>query len=432
MKNSALTKAVLAVLASLCCLLGSATLAGAADYLVRAEDKLRIKIFQFPELAGEYTVSTKGTILIPPIGEISVAGSTAIDISSQVSQGFITAGISDKPGATVEVLQSRPIYVVGDVQKPGEYPFRPGATALHAISLAGGWFRMNEPGLLRLDREAITIRGDLRRLAKRYYQLAAQRARLNAELALRTDITFSADLTRKAQEDPGVAELLNEERSFLNINIDQLTKQIDSLTETRKLYEQEIGAVTRQIRASQAQWKSVETELNDVKALVGRGLTTNTRRMTLERFLSQIEMTEQGYQTLILRARQNISQTEQKIFDLKSERDKKLTADLQRTQQDLEDVAMKVETSQGLMQEVQFVRPSLTSGFSETVEGRSITIGRVEDGKSVTIEAEENTELYPGDVVKVEKGVIPMGVATGDMPESDQIKRTSGRNYRGR
>jgi polysaccharide biosynthesis/export protein ExoF len=428
MTRSTLIKHFLGLLAMFCCILGSAAVAGADEYLVRAEDKLRIRIFQFPELAGEYTVSTKGTILIPPIGEISVAGSSSIDISGKISQSFIKAGISDKPGATVEVLQSRPIYVVGDVQRPGEYPYRPGVTVLHAISLAGGWFRVNDPSLLRLDREAITIKGDLRRLVRQYYQLAAQRARLNAELGLRTDIAFSADLTKKGQEDPAVAEVMNEEQSLLNINVDQLTKQIDSLTQTRKLYEQEIEAVTRQIRASQTQWKSVETELNEVKALVGRGLTTNIRRMSLERFLSQIEMAEQGYQTLILRARQNISQTEQKIFDLKSDRDKRLTADLQRTQHEIEEVAMRVDTSQGLMQEVQFVGPRLTSGVSEAIEGRSLTIGRVQDGKSITIEAEENTELWPGDVIKVEKSVVPIGTATYEIPGHKLIKPAAARN----
>jgi exopolysaccharide production protein ExoF len=281
---------------------------------------------------------------------------------------------------------------------------------------------------MRLDREAISIKGDLRHLLKRYYQLAAHRARLNAELALRNDITFSDDLTRKAQEDPAVAELLSEERSFLSINVDALTKQIDSLVETRKLYGQEIETITRQINANKAQWKSVETELNDVKGLAGRGLSTNVRRMTLERLLSQIEMTEQGYQTLILHARQNISQTEQKIFDLKTDRDKKLSADLQRTRLDLEEVAVKLETSQSLMHEVQFMRPNLASSLADVVEGRSVTIGRMQDGKSVTIEAEENTELYPGDVLKLEKGVIPMGTATRDSPERNLVKPTADQN----
>src|SRR5262245_22442584 len=127
MKKSAL-KGILGVAAILSCLLGSITLIGAADYLVRPDDKLRIKIFQFPELSGDYTVSTTGTLLIRPIGELAVSGSSAVDISNHIAKRFAAAGISGKPGATVEVLQSQPIYVTGDVQKPGEYSYRPRVT----------------------------------------------------------------------------------------------------------------------------------------------------------------------------------------------------------------------------------------------------------------------------------------------------------------
>jgi exopolysaccharide production protein ExoF len=391
-------------------MLGFSNLPKAADYLVRSDDRLRIKIFQFPELSGEYTVSSRGTILIPPIGEMSVAGSSVTDISNDISKRFIKAGISDKPGASVDVIQSRPIYVVGDVSKAGEYSYRTGMTVLQAISLAGGWFRVNDPGLMRLDREAITIRGDMRNLVRWYYQLVAQRSRLNAELALRTDVDFPEDLLKRAERDPSVAKLLDEERSFLSISVSALTKHIDSLERTRTLYEDEIKAVLRQIEATKAQARSVREERKEVDALFARGLGTINRKSNLERLEAQVEMTEQGYQTLLLRARQNISQVDQKIFDLKHERNTKLNGELQRTRLELEQVAMKIDTSQNLLREVRSVGPSLVSTSSDMVEGRSLTIVRVQDGKTAIIEADENTELYPGDVLKVEKSIVPLDI----------------------
>src|SRR5690606_21820582 len=149
--GSAMTKAmrlirtVLGIGVVFMIMLGLPTFAGAADYVVRPDDRLRIKIFQFPELSADYTVSANGTVLIPPIGEIQVAGFSVTDISSDISKRFIKAGISDKPGASVEVIQSRPVYVVGDVLKAGEYNYRPALTVLQAISLAGGWYRVNDP-----------------------------------------------------------------------------------------------------------------------------------------------------------------------------------------------------------------------------------------------------------------------------------------------
>jgi len=391
-------------------MLGLPIFAGAADYVVRPDDRLRIKIFQFPELSADYTVSANGTVLIPPIGEIQVAGFSVTDISSDISKRFIKAGISDKPGASVEVIQSRPVYVVGDVLKAGEYNYRPGLTVLQAISLAGGWYRVNDPGLMRLDREAISIRGDMRNLVKWYYQLVAKRARLNAELASRTDVDFPEELTQRAEKDPSVAKLLDEERSILSVSVNALAKHLDSLQKTSELYEEEISAVLRQIEATKAQARSVQQERKEVEALFARGLGTITRKSNLERLAAQVEMTEQGFQTLLLRARQNITQVKQKIFDIENERHTRLNSELQRTRLELEQVAMKIDTNQNLLVEIRSVGPSLVGYSPDLIEGRVLTIVRVQDGKTSTIEADENTELYPGDVLKVEKNIIPTDI----------------------
>jgi protein involved in polysaccharide export with SLBB domain len=425
MTKPMLTRGIIGLAAIIAVALGISTQTQAVDYVVRPDDRLRIKIFQFPELSADYTVSSSGTVLIPPIGEIPVAGSSVNDISNDISKRFIKSGISDKPGATVEVIQSRPVYVVGDVQKAGEYSYRAGMTVLQAISLAGGWFRVNDPGLMRLDREAITIRGDMRNLVRRYYQLMAQRARLNAELASKIDVDFPADLKKKAEKDASIAELLDEERSFLSINVNALSKHLDNLEKTRGLFENEIEAVLRQIEASKIQARSVREERKEMEALFARGLGTITRKSNLERLEAQVEMTEQGYQTLLLRARQSISLVDQKIFDIKNERNTKLNEELQRTRLELEQVAMRIDTSQNLLGEIRSVGPILVGNSSNLIEGRILTIVRMQDEKIVTIEADETTELVPGDVLKVEKSIIPL-----DIPDLNRkvIRSSADRN----
>lgn len=391
---------------ALCVLSGDAVRA-TSDYVVRADDKLKIKIFQYPELSGEYTVSANGTISIAAIGEIPVNGVSTKEVADRISERFVRAGLSDKPGTSVEVLQSRPVYVLGDVQKPGEYPFRPGVTVLQAVSLAGGWLRFNDPGLMRLDRDTITIRGEMRNLVRRYYQLVARRARLNAELAMKNDVQFPAELARQTQNDTALAQLVDEERSLLNLHVEALKNQIESLERNRSLYESEIEAISRQIQANKAQYDSVGKELKDVKDLVARGLTTITRQMNLERMQAQLEMNEQGFQTLILRSRQGISQADQKMFDLKSERNANLTAELQRTRLDIDDIGIKFETNQSLLVEAQFTAPTLVGNSDAPVETRSLTVVRVQDGKAETIDADETTELLPGDVLRVQRSILP-------------------------
>jgi len=388
-------------------LLGSNTIRAGSDYIIRADDRLKIKIFQYPELSGEYTVSAIGTISIAAVGEVSVDGFSTKEVANRISERFIRAGLSDKPGTSVEVLQSRPVYVLGDVQKPGEYPFRPGVTVLQAVSFAGGWLRFNDPGLMRVERETITIKGELRNLVRKYYQLVAHRSRLNAELMLNRDVEFSSDLERQARNDSTLSQLLDEERSLLHIRVEAMKNQIESLEKARGLYEREIEAVSRQIQANKVQYESVGNELKDVKALARQGLATSSRLMGLERMQAQIEMNEQGYHTLILRARQNISQVDQKVFDLKSERNASLTAELQKTRIDLDEVGGKFETNQSLLMEAQLMVPTMVGNSDGVVETRSLTVVRVQDGKALSIEADENTELLPGDVLRVQRSILP-------------------------
>jgi exopolysaccharide production protein ExoF len=208
-------------------------------------------------------------------------------------------------------------------------------------------------------------------------------------------------------------QLVNEERSLLNIHVEALSNQIASLQQNRALYESEIEAISHQIQASKAQYESVRKELEEVKGLIARGLTTTMRQLNLERMQAQFEMNEQGFQTLILRSRQGISQVDQKIFDLKSERNASLTAELQRIRLDIDDIGVKFDTNQSLLVEAQITAPTLVGNSDGVIESRSLTVVRVQDGKSQTIDADENTELLPGDVLRVQRSILPTGVPSG-------------------
>ena len=419
------TRALVAAL-MLAALLAGSAVSGTAEYAVRPDDKLRIKIFQYPELSGEYTVSANGTLTIGPIGEITVNGSLPEQIAKMISDRFIRSGLSDKPGTTVDLLQSRPIYVMGDVQKPGEYPYRSGLTVLQAVSLAGGWMRFNDPGLMRFERDNIAIRGDMRNLVKKYYVLLAQRARLNSELVLKTEMSFPPDLVRQYEDDKGLTELVDEERSLLRIHVDSLRTQIDSLEETRNLYEREIETVTRQIEANKVQYSTVHSELDRVASLYARGLATAPRKADLERTLAQIDVAEQGFQTLILRARQNVTQVDLKIFELKSQHNEAISTDMQRTRLELDEIAIKLDTNRNILVEAELTAPALVSSVDEgAIGGRSLTVVRVQDGKPLTLDAEEHMILLPGDVLKIQRSVIPSARGPDRIPVRGLINHTA-------
>ena len=65
------------------------------------------------------------------------------------------------PDATIEVVEYRPFYLLGQVEEPGPYQYQPGMTVLRAISIGGGIARNRDTAMMRLQREAIVTRGEL-------------------------------------------------------------------------------------------------------------------------------------------------------------------------------------------------------------------------------------------------------------------------------
>src|SRR3546814_18555875 len=75
------------------------------------------------------------------------------------------------PSVNVQVTKYRPFYIMGEVAKPGEYPYRPGMTVLTAVSTAGGYtFRADQEDRQSVgEGKSVSVRVDLggRRIIKK-------------------------------------------------------------------------------------------------------------------------------------------------------------------------------------------------------------------------------------------------------------------------
>ena len=96
-------------------------------YKLGPGDKLRLITFGEERLSGEFTVNETGGVALPLIGEIRAGGLT-LDQFSQAIQVALANGFLKNPRVSVEVLNYRPFYILGEVAKPGEYPFINGLT----------------------------------------------------------------------------------------------------------------------------------------------------------------------------------------------------------------------------------------------------------------------------------------------------------------
>jgi polysaccharide export outer membrane protein len=121
-----------------------ATVAEANSAVTRGQmlnpgDQLKITVFDEPNLTGEYSIDPAGDLAFQLLGKVPSAGRTTAQLSKQIADGLASGGYVLSPKVSVEVLQFRPIYILGEVSKPGEYPFVSDLTYMQAIAKAGGF-----------------------------------------------------------------------------------------------------------------------------------------------------------------------------------------------------------------------------------------------------------------------------------------------------
>lgn len=116
----------------------------ASTYILGPNDRVRVKVYGEPDITGEYEVDATGQISVPLAGHIRAEGLTTKQLEQAISEE-LSKGIVRDPRVNVEVALYRPYYILGEVKKAGEYPYRLGLTVLDAVASAGGYtYRANE------------------------------------------------------------------------------------------------------------------------------------------------------------------------------------------------------------------------------------------------------------------------------------------------
>jgi polysaccharide export outer membrane protein len=111
----------------------------AGTYHLDVGDKVKVTVYGEDDLSGEFQVDGIGNVGLPMIGEVHAAGLTTVDFAATVQQKLQKGGFLISPRVSAEVTNYRPFTIIGEVNKPGEYPYENGMTVLNAVALAGGW-----------------------------------------------------------------------------------------------------------------------------------------------------------------------------------------------------------------------------------------------------------------------------------------------------
>jgi polysaccharide export outer membrane protein len=107
-------------------------------YRLGAGDLVSISVYDEPDLSLELRIGLSGSISYPLLGDVKVAGLSPKELEVKLVDKLKGPYLVD-PSVTVTIMEYRPFYVTGEVEKPGSYPFHPGLTIERAISIAGGF-----------------------------------------------------------------------------------------------------------------------------------------------------------------------------------------------------------------------------------------------------------------------------------------------------
>lgn len=148
MRKSLSTLAVL----GLAIMLAAHAQAASDQYRLGPGDKVRVTVFGDDQLSGEFQVDANGAIAMPLIGNVDAGGRTTNELAANVVQKLQKDYLKN-PKVSVEVIDYRPFYILGEVRNPGSYPYVNGMRVMNAVALAGGFTYRAREGHMKINRD---------------------------------------------------------------------------------------------------------------------------------------------------------------------------------------------------------------------------------------------------------------------------------------
>ena len=404
--------------ALLFCALLSWSIPAKAEYRIDAGDILEIAVAGMPDWRQRVEVQLDGSISYPLLGTLVVAGLSPSEIRTKIQSILSTkvfrqstpdgrehVVILDADQVTANVVEYRPIYVNGDVSRPGVQAYRPLMTVRQAVALCGGYeimrFRMNNPFL-----ESADFRSD-------YESLWTDFAKEQVHIwRIRTELGEEGNLDQKVLQDvplpaSKISQITRLEAEQLKGRQEDYLREKEFLRRVIKQAEEHIGVLSESLMKEE---EGVQADMQDfqrVTDLFGKGAVpitriTDARRAVLWSSTLKLQTTAQWMSQK--KQREEVSRQLERLDD---QRRMDLLRELQDAGVRLSQISARLQGVGEKLQYTALVRSQLVRGSGGKPQVAIIRKG--ENGRE-RIVAEEDFELQPGDVVEValraEQGVV--------------------------
>jgi hypothetical protein len=277
--------------------------------------------------------------------------------------------------------------VNGEVAKPGSYPYRPGMTVIHCLSLAGGIYRTTL-GAADQDR-SVVVRQDIAASEQRLQELKARMERLETELAGGSKLTDKEADGAQNRFEVQEQTLLDAHQQTLKTQESAKQQYQDLAKKTAQALAERVDIVTRQIALSRQR-------LERLAALVEKGGVQSSQQVDKE-----IEIAErEGQLSQLLAAKADAERAQiadnARFDNLLQEKRSQMLVDLHATRREYEQAQLRLADSKRIL-------AIYDAAARANGKGREIvySILRPVHGNLQEIDVEETAPVQDGDVVKV-------------------------------
>lgn len=370
------------------------------SYKVAAGDVLQVTVYGDPGLSGDFTVGVDGAIGYPLLGSVPVADRTIPEIGKAL--GSTLAQHIPNLSVAVSVKQYAPVFIIGDVQNPGKYDFRPGMIALELFALGGGLRKPNDQ-IDSAGAQLVAARAEYADTALELFSEQVRKTRLEAELA---DKPF--DFVLSAETDPrdviDQKRVIDTERRFFDLRIEVLKRAEASLRTQRQNYSLEVKTLEESARLRNGELDLLQQSLDAATKLVERGLTSQANLREAQRQMSSMRRDVLEFGAYLARAKQNENAIQQQIEALWDQRRNEAAKDLRELAANMPRLQKKLTYLIQRMAEI-----SSAAQRAETREQAvkiAFTVARTKNGNYTETAISEHEPINTGDILKVD--LVPL------------------------
>jgi len=383
-----------------------------AEYSLAPGDIVEMSIVGMKDLRHRAQIDFDGKVSLPLAGSVEAAGLSVAALRARVQDlvgsktvrqrlddGRETSVLIEPDEVMLDIAEYRPVYVNGDVSKPGEVRFRSSLTVRQAVALAGGYdlmrFRLDNPFLQAADLES-----DMKSLAAEHAGLQSRIARLEAELNGGAEIAAASGGEVRAPVPAAFgAQIKSLEAERFKVRVAEYGQQTASLRTLIGYGDTALKSLTEQSSREEESSRLDEEDFKRNSALFDRGTQTINRVVDSRRvmLLGSTRLLQTKVQ--VERVRRELETDRRNLAQIDANRRLGIVSELQKARIEMEGLRARMAGTGQKLLYTSTVRSQLIKGAG----GRPniVVIRHRPGGDAERLTANEDMALHPGDVVEV-------------------------------